>query len=213
MSDAARPIVTRRSGILFVLSAPSGAGKTTVAEAALARLDGFVRSVSTTTRPPRPGEIDGVDYRFVDRTTFARMVNEGAFIEWAEVHDNLYGTAWANVKQVVAEQRADLLLVIDVQGARSIREKDPEAVTIFLLPPSTAELERRLTGRGDESVEAVALRLANAADEIAEAPSFDYVVVNDNLETAVAQFVAVVAAERSRAARLDIDDLSPHSER
>lgn len=194
----------KNRGILFVLSAPSGAGKTTVAERGMKTLSGFSRSVSTTTRAPRPGEADGVDYHFVDTDTFRRMIDEGAFLEWAEVHGNYYGTSAEAVKRVVEEEKEDLLLVIDVQGAEAVRKAVGEVVTIFLAPPDLETLRNRLTARGEDDPATIDLRLANAAGEMARAAEFDYLVVNDELTFAVADFVAIIMAERRRVSALTL---------
>lgn len=191
-------IAYRNRGILFVLSAPSGAGKTTVADRAMSTLSGFSRSVSTTTRLQRPGEVDGIDYHFVDPATFETMIKEGAFLEWATVHGNYYGTSAEAVRQVVEERGEDLLLVIDVQGAEAVRKAMGNVVTIFLVPPDLATLAQRLAARGDEEEASVALRLKNAKEELARAKEFDYCVVNDDLSFAVAEFVAIIMAERCR---------------
>lgn len=189
---------SERIGTLFVLSAPSGAGKSTVAEKVLEVTPRLSRSISHTTRPIRKGEVDGVDYHFVTRDAFEGMVERGEFIEWAEVHGNLYGTAYSNIDDIVLKRHDDLLLVIDVQGAASLREKGLERVTIFLAPPSMGELEKRLSGRGSDSEEAVRVRLANASYEMAEMDKFDYTVINDDLSTAVDEVRSIIVAERLR---------------
>jgi guanylate kinase len=185
-------------GNLLVVSAPSGAGKTTILRRILAMVPGIVFSVSHTTRAPRPGERDGGDYYFIARDQFLEMRAQGAFLEWAEVHGNFYGTS----KKAVAEQLAlgiDLILDIDVQGARQTREQSEwQASSLFIAPPSWQELERRLTMRNTESVETIGLRLANARREMAEIDRYDYVIVNDDLEAAVDAVRAVIIAERSR---------------
>lgn len=191
-------LTRRQQGILFVLSAPSGAGKTTVAERAMKTLSGFSRSVSTTTRDPRPGEVDGVDYHFVDKATFETMIKEGAFLEWANVHGHYYGTSAEAVKEVVERRGEDLLLVIDVQGAAALRKTVERVVTIFLAPPDLTTLAARLKGRGDEDEATMTLRLDNAQGELARIGEFDYLVVNDDLALAVADFVAIIMAERRR---------------
>lgn len=167
-----------------VLSAPSGAGKTTIAHRLRARRDDVVFSVSATTRAPRPGERDGVDYHFVGEDEFRRMIEAGELMEWAHVHGSFYGTPLRNVHQARARGQF-LLLDIDVQGARQIRDKVPDAVLVFILPPSGEALVARLTGRGSEDEARVQRRLRNALDEIRGALEFDHVVVNDDLDEAV----------------------------
>ncbi|MGK7345303.1 MAG: guanylate kinase [Candidatus Nitrospinota bacterium M3_3B_026] len=184
-----------REGILFVLSAPSGAGKTTAAALLLERLPDLSMSVSHTTRKPREGEADGRDYHFVDDKTFDGMIERGEFLEWAKVHTARYGTSKTMIKEELARRR-DLLLDIDTQGADALRGTGLNVAPIFLLPPSMAELERRLSGRGGESAEALRVRLENARAEIKRAPDYDYNVVNDVLERAVDELAAIIAAER-----------------
>jgi guanylate kinase len=190
-----------RRGILFVLSAPSGAGKSTVAEKVLAVTPRLSRSVSHTTRPIRKGEVDGTDYHFVSRETFEAMIERGEFIEWAQVHGNLYGTAYANIDDIVLKRHNDLLLVIDVQGSASLVEKGVERVTIFLMPPSMEELKKRLTSRGTDNEDAVRIRLENADGEMAEMDKFDYTVINDDLSTAVDEVRSIIMAERLQTKR------------
>lgn len=187
-----------RKGILFVLSAPSGSGKTTVANLLLERMAGLSRSISHTTRKPRNGETDGVDYHFVNREIFDEMVERGEFLEWAEVHGNRYGTSFKNIYDIVVKDNNDLLLVIDVQGAEIIREKGTNCVTIFLLPPSMEELEKRLGGRGTDTAETINIRLTNAVGEMKRMDEFEYAVVNDDLEKAVSELSSIVTAERIR---------------
>lgn len=187
-----------RRGILFVLSAPSGAGKSTVAEKVLAVTPRLSRSISHTTRPMRKGERDGTDYHFVARETFEAMIERGEFLEWAEVHGNLYGTAYSNIDDIVLKRHNDLLLVIDVQGSASLGQKGVERVTIFLMPPSMDELKKRLAGRGTDSEEAMRLRLANADYEMAEMDKFDYTVINGDLSKAVDEVRSIITAERLR---------------
>ena len=187
-----------RRGILFVLSAPSGAGKSTVAEKVLAVTPGLSRSISHTTRPMRAGERDGTDYHFAPRETFEAMVERGEFIEWAEVHGNLYGTAYSNIDDIVLKRHDDLLLVIDVQGSASLGEKGVERVTICLMPPSMDELKKRLISRGTDNEDAVRVRLENAGDEMAEMDKFDYTVINGDLSKAVDEVRSIITAERLR---------------
>ena len=184
-----------------VIAAPSGAGKTSLARALVEREAGVVFSVSATTRPPRVHETDGVDYEFVDGAEFDRMIAAGELVEWAQVHGHRYGTP---ARGIAAALRRDEISVldIDVQGARQIRRAFPEAVLIFILPPSGAELVRRLRGRGSESADERRRRLRNARAELHAAGEFDYVVVNDDFEGAVGALQAILAAERRRYERL-----------
>ena len=182
-------------GTLFVICAPSGAGKSTLVARLLAAVPGLGFSVSWTTRPPRPGEAEGREYRFTDEPTFRAMAAGGAFLEWAEVHGRLYGTARAEVEEALAAGR-DLLLDIDVQGAEQVRRSILPSVSIFILPPDRATLEARLRGRGTEDEAALARRLGNAAREIARWPEFDYLVVNDDLGRAAAELAAIVVSAR-----------------
>ena len=175
----------------LVLSAPSGAGKTTIAHRLRAARGDVVFSVSATTRAPREGERDGVDYHFVAEDAFRRMIDAGELIEWARVHGSFYGTPLANVRQAQARGQF-LLLDIDVQGARQIREKVPDAVHVFILPPSGQVLVERLVGRGSEDDARVQRRLRNALEEIRTAGEFDHVVVNDDLDAAVADVNALL---------------------
>lgn len=191
-----------KPGTLFIISAPSGAGKTTMLKQVMVAVPGLAFSVSHTTRSPRAGEKDGTDYYFVDREAFLAMREQGDFLEWAEVHGNFYGTSRAAVeKSLVAG--VDIVLDIDVQGARQIRKSSPGAVAfIFIAPPSWEELEKRLSGRGTDGPETIRLRLANARKEMADIDFYDYVVVNDDLARAVDSLRAVIIAERSKSRRL-----------
>jgi guanylate kinase len=183
-------------GIPFVVSAPSGTGKTTVCRRALARDAGIAFSISHTTRKQRPGEQDGRDYHFVSQGEFRRLVAENAFVEHAEYAGNLYGTSWASLDTPLAAGR-DLLLEVDVQGALQLRERRRDARFVFLLPPSREELVRRLTGRGTDAPEAIARRLAAVDTELRAVHAFDYAIVNDDLERATEALLAVIAAERA----------------
>ncbi len=189
-------MTTVRRGIPFVISAPSGTGKTTVCRALVARDPGLVLSVSHTTRPPRSGERDGVDYHFVSEPEFERLVAAGAFLEHARYSAHRYGTSWQAIDAPLA-CGIDVLLEIETQGARQVRERRPDACLIFLLPPSLAELERRLRGRGTDGDEEIARRLTVARSEFAAAPLFDAFVVNDAIERAVEAVQGVVTAARS----------------
>lgn len=186
-----------RPGILFVVSAPSGAGKTTLCREIFDKYPDLRHSTSFTTRPMRPGETDGVDYHFVDQARFDAMITAGEFVEWAEVHGNHYGTALTTLKDA-AVQGADLLLEIDCQGALQLRDKLENAIFLFVLPPDFSELERRLRGRDTESEETIARRLLNARDEISQAHWYDYLVLNDDLNLAARRFSSIVEAERCR---------------
>jgi guanylate kinase len=188
-------------GFPLVLAAPSGAGKTTIARALVEVDPRFVFSVSVTTRAARPGEREGVDYTYVDRATFDGMIERGELCEWAEVHGNRYGTPFENVESAAIRGQY-VVLDIDVQGARQIRQRLEAAVLVFIFPPSAEALLRRLTGRGTEGGEEVARRLRNARRELAAASEFDYVVVNDDLESAVEQVREIVRAEGHRPRRL-----------
>jgi guanylate kinase len=188
-------------GNLFVISAPSGAGKSTILKKLLTTVANLAFSVSHTTRAPRTGECDGREYHFVDRATFEGMRDEQAFLEWAEVHGNLYGTSRAAIEAQQA-QGLDVFLDIDVQGAKQLRDcGHPGAIFLFIAPPSWAELERRLRGRGTDPEETVQLRLHNAREEMAEAESYDYLLINDRLDEAVDTLRAVVIAERCKGRR------------
>lgn len=185
------------SGNLFIVSAPSGAGKSSLVKALLARDPHIHLSISHTTRAPRPGEVNGREYHFVDRETFAAMQARGEFLESAEVYGNFYGTSQAGI----AAQRAagsDILLEIDWQGAERIRSLIPEAIGIFILPPSLAALKSRLEGRGQDSAEIITGRLAAARDDIAHANAFDYVLINDVFETALEDLLALCRGQRLR---------------
>ncbi len=187
-------------GLVLVISAPSGAGKSTLIRLLRERMPELRFSVSHTTRPPRPGERDGVDYHFVDPETFRAMVERGEFAEWAEVHGHLYGTSLVSLRAETGQGR-DVILDIDVQGALQIAGSVPDAVLVFVLPPSWQELRRRLEGRGQDPPEAIERRLRNARTELAQASRYHYLVVNDDLERCAAELEAIVRAERCRTRR------------
>jgi guanylate kinase len=187
-----RARIKKSRGDLWVVSAPSGAGKTSLVRALLERDSRLAFSISYTTRRPRPAERDGQDYFFVDEDTFKSMVARGAFLEHAQVFDRWYGTGRAHVEDLLASGRS-VLLEIDWQGARQVRERAPYANAIFILPPSVAELERRLRGRGTDSEETIARRLRDALADMAHWPEFDHVVVNDDFDTALEQLAGIVA--------------------
>jgi guanylate kinase len=188
----------REQGFLpLIVTSPSGAGKTTLVRRLLQRFGDMAQSVSVTTRAPRHGEIDGRDYHFVSRAHFDDMVARGAFAEWAEVHGQCYGTSLERMRAGAATL-AGMVFVIDVQGARMLKARVPEAVGVFVLPPSLAELEARLRGRGTDSDETVARRMQNARTELTYHGQFDYVVLNDDLDAACDELNAIVLAERAR---------------
>ncbi|HET9035076.1 MAG TPA: guanylate kinase [Myxococcaceae bacterium] len=191
-------------GLLLVLSAPSGTGKTTLARRLVQAHPDAEFSVSVTTREPRGAEREGVDYRFVDALTFQRMIEQDQLVEWAEVHDNFYGSPQSVVDRAFSTGGI-AVFDIDVQGGRSIRRRYPEAVLVFVLPPSMAELERRLRERGTESEDAIRRRMLAARSELEQGTRvYDYVVVNDTVDRAYAELEAIVSAERSRRGRVDL---------
>ncbi len=193
--------VTTGNGILFVLTGASGVGKGTVRKAAVPDLGDVHFSVSATTRARRAHEIDGVHYRFVDANAFQALLERGELLEHAEYVGDRYGTPAAPVDEALAQGR-DVILEIELDGARQVRARRPEAVMLFLAPPSLAELERRLRGRGTDSEAKIQRRLARAREELKALREFDYVIVNDRLRDAVLAFQSVIRAERLRAARL-----------
>ncbi|ANM29041.1 hypothetical protein ABI59_04705 [Acidobacteria bacterium Mor1] len=184
---------------MFVMSGPSGSGKSTLARRLLESIPGLSFSVSFTTRARREGEKNEVDYHFVDDATFDRMVDEGAFLEWARVHDRRYGTGRAVTREAL--NKADLLLDVDVQGAEQIREADVDMVSIFILPPDYETLEQRLRGRQSEAAAQLEGRLAVARQELEEYRHYDYLVINDDLGRAFVEIDAIVRAERRRRER------------
>ncbi|HEX6735402.1 MAG TPA: guanylate kinase, partial [Azonexus sp.] len=183
------------AGNLYVVAAPSGAGKTTLVRLLLEREPEVQLSISYTTRDPRPGEADGREYHFVDAATFRAMIERHDFLEWAEVHGNFYGTSQRWIAERLEAGR-DVLLEIDWQGAQQVRAQFPQAIGVFILPPSMDELTRRLTGRGTDSSEVIARRLAAAQAEMRHVGEFDYVIINDQLEQALDDLRAVVRASR-----------------
>lgn len=190
------------TGRLFIISAPSGTGKTTILKKVMARLAGLAFSISHTTRSPRPSERNGVEYHFVRHAEFVAMRDSGDFLEWALVHENYYGTSRHGVTAQL-ENGLDVILDIDVQGAAILRNTAGlEASHIFISPPGLAELEQRLRGRETETEESIQIRLKNARSEMQEANGYEYIIVNDALEEAVELLAAIILAERARAHRL-----------
>lgn len=196
------------SKLSVVISAPSGTGKSTLISRVMARDARFSFSVSTTTREPRCGEEEGVNYYFKSRPDFEKMIRNGEFLEWAEVHGNLYGTGLKELDRIHAAGKIPIF-DIDVQGAANIRKKI-EGVFVFIIPPSMEELKKRLSGRCTDSAETVALRIKNASAELAFAGIYDYIIVNDDLDSAESDFLAVMRAEELKMARmrLKIDELN-----
>jgi len=186
-------------GLLFIIAAPSGAGKSSLVNAVLADDPRLVLSISYTTRAARAGEVNGREYHFVDRATFQRMLEAGEFLESAEVHGNLYATSQKQIADVRARGR-DIVLEIDWQGAQQVRRIFPDAVGIFILPPSRPELERRLRARGKDTEDAIQRRLAAAAEEMSHAAEFDFVIINKDFEEARRDLAAVVRTSRLRLA-------------
>jgi len=192
----------KRRGLMLVLSSPSGAGKTTLARRLLDAEPGIEMSVSCTTRKQRNGEVEGRDYHFIDRETFAGMRDRGEFLEWAVVFDNYYGTPRKPVEELLAAGR-DVLFDVDWQGAQSLRDDSPDdVVTVFILPPSGRALEQRLTERAQDAPEVVAARMRGASNEIQHWGEYDYVVINHDIDQALAAVRAILAAERLRCTRL-----------
>jgi len=187
-------------GLLFVVTAPSGAGKSSLIRGLLAADAGVALSVSYTTRAPRPGEQDGREYHFVDPATFAAMLERGEFLESAEVHGHRYGTSQKAIEGTRARGR-DLVLEIDWQGAEQVRRLHPDTIGIFILPPSMAELERRLRARAQDADAVIRRRLQNAAEEMAHAAEFKYAIINNNFDDALRDLQAIVRAERAVTAR------------
>ncbi len=187
----------KSKGILFVVSAPSGAGKTTLSKKITEIVDDICHSISHTTRPPRPDERDGKHYHFVSKDEFENMVKKEEFIEWALVHGNYYGTSIKNL-DIVKNEKKDLLLVIDVQGAEQLRKKHKNGCYIFILPPSMKTLEKRLRARGADSDDDIKKRLKAAGEEIHHYKTYNYNIINDDIDDAVHQLKSIIFAERCR---------------
>ncbi|SFM80437.1 guanylate kinase [Nitrosomonas nitrosa] len=185
---------------LFVISAPSGTGKTSLVKALLQTGIDLSLSISHTTRRPRPNEVDGEDYFFVDREVFIQMLGRGEFLESAEVYGNLYGTSWQWIKEALAAGK-DVLMEIDCQGAQQVRQVFPQAISIFILPPSLASLEARLKQRGQDDPATMTRRLAAVREEVSQVSKFEYVVINDKLEEALKDLCCIIRAERLRCVR------------
>jgi guanylate kinase len=189
------------NGNLFIVSAPSGTGKTSILKRVIDQVERLEFSVSHTTRPPRKGEQEGRDYHFVNRQTFERMIEEEAFLEWATVHDNYYGTALEPVEEKL-RHGFDVILDIDVQGAEIVRQQSRiDYIDIFIAPPDATELEARLRRRGTEDEQSIATRLANSVEEMVQSSKYRYLVVNDRLEDAVSLLCAIIYAQRAEGRR------------
>ncbi len=191
----------KREGLTIILSAPSGAGKTSLCRELFKIFPDIRESVSYTTRQPRSGEVEGEAYHFVSGEEFRRMVAEDAFAEWAEVHGNMYGTALSTLEEA-RKKGVDLVLDIDCQGALKLKELFEGGIYIFILPPSMAELRRRLEERSTDAQEVIELRISRAADEIKEARWYDYIIINDDFETACRELSAIVIAHRRKTFRM-----------
>lgn len=189
-------------GLLLVVSAPSGAGKTSICRDVMKMFPEIIYSVSYTTRPPRDGEVDGRDYRFISDEEFRTGISKGDFIEWNEVYGYLYGTSGPDIKELL-EQNKDIILDLDAKGAVNLKKIFPEGVYIFISPPSLAELKKRLEKRASETSKTLKIRLENALEEMKEAFWYDYVIFNEKLPVAVEQFKAVYLAEKCRRERLE----------
>ena len=190
----------KRKGCLIVVSGPSGTGKGTVCSALLEKYKEIAYSISATTRQPRTGEVDGVNYYFLAKNVFEKMIEDGELLEWAEVYGNYYGTPLKKIQERLADGQ-DILLEIDTQGAMSVKEKFPDEIYIYIMPPSLKELERRLKTRGTDSAESIECRLKSAAGEMEIAERYNYIVVNEQVEQAVEQIAAIVDAEHCRVGR------------
>lgn len=191
----------KTKGLILVISAPAGAGKTTLCKRLLQTSPSFISSVSFTTRPARKREIEGVDYYFVTHQDFQELIRQNALIEWAEVHGYLYGTSKELLKKNI-EAGKDVVLEVDVMGGRKIKEHYPQAVLVFILPPSWEELAKRLYKRATENEEAVKRRLAKAREEVKQLSFYDYFLVNDNINTAVQNLLSIIEVERCRIGRV-----------
>ena len=187
----------KKNGILFIISAPSGSGKTTLCNRLIDSLVGLGRSISMTTRPPRPGERDGIDYIFIEKDEFLKRNKKNEFLEWAKVFDEYYGTSKKHVKHLLAK-RQDVVLNIDVQGAMKIKRLSMRSVYVFIMPPSVSMLKERLVSRSTDSKKEIAKRLKLVKKEISYMPRYDYVVVNNKLESALESLRSIVVAERCK---------------
>lgn len=189
-----------RKGLLLVVSGPSGAGKSTICKALLNKNDQIKLSVSATTRKPRNGEVHGVNYFFIEKEEFTKMIENGEFLEYAQIYDNFYGTPKAAIIECL-EKGQDVILEIEMQGARQIKEVYPEGVFIFVLPPSLEELKSRIVGRGTETQEEIEKRFSCAFEEINQIVNYDYFIVNEDIEKSVSDVEAIICAEKNKVTR------------
>jgi len=192
--------MVKRKGLLLVVSGPSGAGKGTICKALLNKNDQIKLSVSATTRKPRTGEVDGVNYFFIEKEKFTQMIEEGEFLEYAQIYDNFYGTPKAAIMECL-EKGQDVILEIEMQGAGQIKEVCPDGVFIFVLPPSLEELKNRIVGRGTETAEEIEKRFSCAFDEINKIVDYDYFIVNDDVEKSVKQVEGIILSEKNKVTR------------
>ena len=197
----AKTVSLKTGGSMFIISAPSGAGKTTLCRTIIASAGGIEQSVSFTSRAPRKGESNDVDYTFIDETEFRKMIDRGDFVEWAVVHGNLYGTSRRRLEEIM-EEGHDVMLDIDTQGARQIRQSYPGGVFIFILPPSMKVLRERLESRKTNTPEDIENRLRRAMEEIRDYTMYDYVIVNDVLEESIRKLEAIITSERLRCGKI-----------
>jgi len=201
-----KTLLKKKKGLIVVISAPSGVGKTTLLKRLLQTSPSFTPSVSFTTRSPRKNEIEGVDYYFVSPEEFQKIRQEGKFVEWAQVHGQLYGTSIDFLNEAIKAEK-DVILEVDVKGGTQIKKRYPQAVLIFLLPPSWQELQRRLGNRATEETKKTRERIQRAKKEIMYIPSYDYVVVNDDINKALDDLLAIIGAERCRINKVSPEDL------
>lgn len=195
MNQMSPPSSPEPAGTLYIFAAPSGAGKTSLVKALVEATSNIEVSVSHTTRAPRPGDEDGVNYHFTEPATFRKMVDEGLFLEHAQVFDNFYGTSRKNIEHRLAAG-VDVILEIDWQGARQVRKQFPDSIGVFILPPSRSALEERLRNRGQDDEEIIARRMRDAEQEMSHYSEFDYLVINDDFETALAELKAIITSRR-----------------
>jgi guanylate kinase len=190
-----------RDSFIVIISAPSGSGKTTIVDRVIEDVPGMARSISYTTRSPREGEKDGEDYRFVSKDEFRAMIEKGELLEWEQNFDHFYGTSKEQVRNALGGGK-DIVLSIDVKGARKVKEEFPESISVFIMPPSRKELEARLKGRNTDMADQVALRLGEADKEIEASDEYDYLVINEDLDDAVMEVMGIVAGERKKRASI-----------